>query len=264
MEKGTNDTKEFKQTRLIIVLIAIIVILVFALGFILGTKNSNTEKTFNSNKTEEEEHESTIEPKSDEKPMENNQKELAYGVLESNGKRDTVNITLNGKNNTLLLENNKKENGVIKFGNTNIDLMVKFGAGPNIVYDTTHKLNYNVVIGEDNKEYLVVSYGESLQQYLLILNDNANIIGQYSTHYTNTKFYSEDDDCFVYNDNDEILYKVSGNEVFFYKYKEGSFSKNSNDQGYVILEEVLIKINNNKVSENTTGNTINSHVGQCS
>jgi len=56
MEK--NNEKEFKQTRLIIVLVAIIVILVFALGFVLGTKNNNILKLTNE-KIEERKNNST-------------------------------------------------------------------------------------------------------------------------------------------------------------------------------------------------------------
>ena len=41
MEEKEFNNKEFKQTRLIIVLVAIIIVLVFAIGFLLGTKQKD-------------------------------------------------------------------------------------------------------------------------------------------------------------------------------------------------------------------------------
>ena len=93
MEKEKDNNKEFKQTRLIIVLIAIIVVLVFALGFLLGTNSNNTliqskEKT--EEKTEEkheEKHEEKEENKEEDKKQEiddNNEQELvkkAYDII---------------------------------------------------------------------------------------------------------------------------------------------------------------------------------------
>ena len=59
MEK--DNIKEFKQTRLIIVLVAIIIVLVFALGFVLGTKNNkiliNPDTTKETKETKKEKEE---------------------------------------------------------------------------------------------------------------------------------------------------------------------------------------------------------------
>lgn len=263
---------EQKENKILYIIIGILLLIIgIGAGYIIGTNKTDVkvEEKDKENKPKERTEEdkdntkNQEERKDEEPPVKNDteekKEELASGTLESNGIKDSVEITLNGKKNTLLLENNKKEDGIIKFANTDIDLMIKYGAGPG-VKDTTYKLNYNVVLGEDNKEYLVVSYGESYQQYLLILNDDTRIIGQYGTHYTNTKFYSNNDDCFVNLDGDKILYNVDGNDIFFYKYKEGSLKQTNS----VTLEEVSIKINSNKITENLTGKTINTIVGQCS
>jgi len=256
---------EKSENKVLYIIIGILLLIIgIGAGYIIGINKSNVKVEEKEKVEEKKEKEETEEKKDEEPPVKNdteeNEKELASGTLKSNGQKDSVEISLNGKTNTLLLENNKKENGVIKYGNTNIDLMVKFGTGPDVIHDTTYELNYNVVLGEDNREYLVVSYGESLQQYLLILNDDTRIIGEYGTHYTNTKFYSHLDDCFVYLDEEKKVYNVDGNDIFFYKYKEGSFKQTYE----ATLEEVLIKINNNKITDSVTGKTLTSKVGQCS
>ena len=71
MEK--DKIKEFKQTRLIIVLVAIIIVLVFALGFVLGTKNNkilinpDTTKEIKETKKEKEEIVKDSKPEEDKK-----------------------------------------------------------------------------------------------------------------------------------------------------------------------------------------------------
>ncbi len=250
---------EKNENKILYIIIGILLLIIgIGAGYMVGTNKADVnieEKEKNNNKLEER--------KDGETPVKNdneeNKKDLATGTLESNGKKDSIEINLNGKKNILLLENNKKEDGAIKFGNTDIDLMIKYGVGPGVVHDTVYKLNYNVVLGEDNREYLVVSYGESLQQYLLILNDDTRIIGQYGSFYRNAKFYSNNDDCFVYTDEEKILYNVEGNDVLFYKYKDGSFKQSTG----ATLEEVKIIIDNNGITESATGNTLISKVGQC-
>ena len=72
MEK--ENEKEFKQTRLTIVLVAIIVVLVFALGFVLGTKNNNLAP--NNETKEETKKESEKEPEPEKEPEEETTREF--------------------------------------------------------------------------------------------------------------------------------------------------------------------------------------------
>ncbi len=68
MEK--DKVKEFKETRLIIVLVAIIIVLVFALGFVLGTKHNkiliNPDTTKEAKKEEKEKEEIVTDSKPEE------------------------------------------------------------------------------------------------------------------------------------------------------------------------------------------------------
>ena len=74
MEK--NNEKEFKQTRLTIVLVAIIVVLVFALGFVIGTNNNIKNEIKNGQQVELPEEKEVTEGEEEEEPEEEPEEEI--------------------------------------------------------------------------------------------------------------------------------------------------------------------------------------------
>ena len=252
--------KDNSKAYLIIIAILLLIIGI-GIGYYVGINNKPLEEPKKEERKEEPEEEEKQEEEKEEKS-------IPSGKLKSDGVKDSVEITLNGKTNTLLLENNKREKGIMKYGDTNLDFMIKYGASDGVIRDTVNEIEYWVFLGKDNKEYLVVAYGNGLQQLLLIINDETNIIKKYNTHYEHTKFYNdENDDCYVYvdegNEQFKTLYSIGYKLVSFYKYKEGSAKKEENGEISVILNKIDIVIDEDVVSEKETGQSLSGNAGQC-
>ena len=268
------DNKEFKQTRLIIVLIAIIIILVFAVGFLLGTKNNKLEPKLETNRerVEEQKKDETEEviPKKEEKAdietenksetnnenkNEDNKEENIpkidnkgfSNVIESKGERKEAKISLNGKSITLTLENNteKRKDSIFSFGNTKINFLSQQGTGPTIDWAPS-KAEYQVIKGEDSKEYLGIYYQSDLtpEKILLIINDDAKIIGNFNSL---TEIPEASYSCWaVLTDYKAAIYKYENGSVYFYK-----SINNKTTTGYdkIKLDIIKLRISNNKVEE---------------
>ncbi len=269
-----NEKASKKDNSIVyIIIISILLIIIFSgIAWNAGKNYAKNEDSKNENRTEEKDTKKEEKPNDIEEPEESEDTvKTVYGTLKSDGVKDSVDITLNGKTNTLLLENNKKENGKILFGSTDIDFFIKYGTGPEgTVFDTIHEIDYRVVKGKDNKDYLVVSYGkgDSFQQVLLILNDNRDIIGKYSTHYENAEFFGKNDDCFalrnIDDEDDNEMYIVEEDNIEFYKYINGSLVNNNNTgRNTIKLELIKLEIDNNKVIEVKTGTVVSGEAGQC-
>lgn len=86
MEK--NNEKEFKQTRLMIVLVAIIIILVFVVGVLIGERRNNNLKPQESNKVvdKKDSTEKEEEPKKEDKKEEQSKKKIDEKAVVSEAK----------------------------------------------------------------------------------------------------------------------------------------------------------------------------------
>lgn len=234
--------------------IIIIMILLFIIGCATGYIIANTKNGMSENVEEKKEK---VEDK----------KEVISGILESNGSKETVEISLNGSEKTLTLYNRFEENkdSILTFGDTDINYYIGYGADIEVT-PVPEKVNYNVVVGKDNKEYLVVTYGYSFQQFLIVLNKDAKVIGKYSTYYEDTKFFGEHDNCYAIeevNDVFTILYSVEDNDIYFYKYDEGTLRNLGDGKNSIDLEQIKIEIDNDKLIETKTGSTKKGSAGQC-
>ena len=259
-----------KNNKMLIISITIAIILFFAgliVGFSMGKKTNNNasnnqqveciEKDETKKEEENKEEENKEEPEPEEKPKEE-EKDSSVKTLKSNGERVTVDISLNGKQNTLIFENNMKTNGtsIFTFGPTNLNFLKGFGTGGTSVA-TPNEIEYKVIVSKDSKEYLYVAYRNSFDQHILIINDEAKIIGNISS-------YEESLNCYIMLEKntgateEQPFYRADGNYVFYYK-----FSK-SLDKDRVLLDLMKLEIFVDKVTEVNMGTRTSGKTAQCS
>lgn len=250
---------ENKEKSYLIVISLLLFIIGIGAGYIVGVN----QKAKIVDKEKIEQKENNEKDHNSEKRKKDKEVGNKNGTLKSHGTEEKVEITLNNTTKTLALldgyEIEKKS--YMTFGDTNIDKLVHYGTAGVEGSFTMPSVNYRVINGKDNKEYLAVYYSEGFQHILLILNDEAKIIGEYSNKITTNVA-----DCFAsFNKEYEPLFKVKGNELFYYKYtKDESSSKSvSFDNNGIELEQYKIELNNNKVIETQTGNKSSGKFCQC-
>ena len=247
MEEKVKD-----NSKLYLVIIAILLLIIgLGVGYFIGT---NKVKPVNVLEEKEE-------PKEEEKT-----EELVSGKLKSNGEKDAVDITLNGKTNSLEVLDLSKQNksgSYLTFGDTNLDKLYHYGTGD---VREMPEVNYHVIKGTDNKEYLVVTYDTDFQHVLLVINDQTRIVGEFLNKVLVD--YKEGYYCFsTFNDSRESTYEIS-NSISYYKYKDGNItSKELGDDSFVedsiVLDRYELVIGNNIVKEVKTDSNKNGKISQC-
>ena len=111
---------------------------------------------------------------------------------------------------------------------------------------------YRVITGADNKEYLFFRIDSENGSGGSIINDNGVEIASVTSDPT-------DIDCSSYSDEDDLVYIDTNDNVYYYKYIEGSRT----DDWEAKLELVKLIINNNKVTEEKQDKIISASMGQC-
>ena len=241
-----------KNNRVYMIIIFILLFVVgLCIGYIMGTSVKENELKNNSKER--------IEEKIEEKKPENatdkaKSKEQINGVLQSNGDRKEIEISLNGSTNTLVLEKNEGKDSIFTFGNTKLCFLTGWGTGPS--YDCApEEAEYTIIKGKDSKEYLVLYYQSSFDKYLLILNDKTEIIGKFSSK-KEFKFY----DCFaVLDDMEKAIYYIENDEVYYYKSNQEIEETNKP----IELELMKLEISNDKVEEISTNKKVTGKYSQC-
>ena len=147
-----------------------------------------------------------------------------------------------------------RENSTLTFGQTNLNLLSLVGTG-NSIKEAPEEIEYKIIIGSDDKEYLYVAYQRLYNQFIIIINDETNIIGQYSSSIESISCYAALDS--LTNDY-KPLYKVENNSVYYYKYVE------TIKDNRIMLEMIKLEVADNKVKEIKTGTRVSGKSVQCS
>ena len=246
-----------KKNKMIIITLVIAIVLFFGgliVGFSMGKSSQTKCKTDSiETTTQDEPQKEEIEEKK-EKEERTNDYELK--TIKSEGEKITVDINLNDKQNTLVFENRSqaRENSTLTFGQTNLNLLSLVRTG-NSIKEAPEEIEYKIIIGSDDKEYLYVAYQRLYNQFIIIINDETNIIGQYSSSIESISCYAALDS--LTNDY-KPLYKVENNSVYYYKYVE------TIKDNRIMLEMIKLEVADNKVKEIKTGTRVSGKSVQCS
>ncbi len=251
------DSKD--NSKVFQIIIAVLLVLAgVCIGYIVGIKsmeksnNNQVDKKINDNYQKENENQSeeTEEQNSTEK------QNSEVNSLESKGTKESVEISLNGKQNTLALLDGTttNERSYLTFGNTNLNILWRYGTGEAYeagIYEMPI-VKYKVVIGNDNKEYLIVYYDYSFEHALLVINDSTRIIGKY--------FNVDEDgyDCFAtLEDIEKTMTIIENDDIYYYKPIETSNGNSSK------LELTKLEIENDTIKEIKTNTVVTGKMAQC-
>lgn len=261
---------EVNKKRIINIIIVIILCIVcLGIGYIIGNNrkeevieekeiklNNNDEK-----EKQEEEKEEIIEEKEtveQEEPKrstiissDNNMNSIKADIGED--EKITENIELNGKilELTYELDNYNEAWGgtpLFKINNNKIENKSLYGT-------YCYYIEYKKILGNDNKEYLLFTYG-TYANYLFIINDEGRVIYSINS-------LDKNEECVAFIDSNAVgqrMYAIKDNNIYFYK-AEGEVSYNSETN--IELTEIKLIINNNMVKEEKSPSKINGHFGQC-
>jgi len=265
------DSKD--NSKVFQIIIAVLLVLAgVCIGYIVGIKsmeksnNNQVDKKINDNYQKENENQSeeTEEQNSTEKQNENQSEETEeqnstgkqnseVNSLESKGTKESVEISLNGKNNTLTLLDGTttNERSYLTFGNTNLMILKRYGTGP--AYEAgifpMPITKYKVVIGKDNKEYLIVYYDFIFEHALLVINDSTKIIG---------KYFNENGCGFAtLEDIEKTMTIIENDDIYYYKPIETSNGNSSK------LELTKLEIENDTIKEVKTNTVVTGKMAQC-
>ena len=260
------ETKDNSKTLLVIIAILLLIIGV-GVGYFVGTNKNESTNTKETNKEEKKEEKNEAKTETDEEEEKAPTIDEGYvpGSITSYGEVVNKEIELNGKKNNLAIMDGSKhaKNSYMTFGSTNIDKLVHYGVGrqPKDSYEMP-QLNYIIVKGTDNKEYLVVNYNLDFQHVLLVLNDETKIIGEV----VNT-IDAGGSDCFtVLDDSTENYFVILNNEISYYKVVDNKYKQYSESyfqKGGVNFEMFKLEIGNNTVKEIKVNSTTTGKLAQC-
>ena len=276
--------KDNKKRIINIIIVIILCIVCLGIGYIIGNNrkeevieekeiklNNNDEKekqegvSNNKDKTEKQEDVSNNKDKIEKQENTEEKEEIVtrrkisdnnMNVIKEEIDKDekiTENIVLNGKTLELTyeLENYDETWGgtpVFKINNNKIENKSLYGT-------YCYYIEYKKILGNDNKEYLLFTYG-TYANYLFIINDEGRVIYSINS-------LDKTEECvafFDYNGIGQRMYVIEDNNIYFYK-AEGEVSYNS--EANIELTEIKLIINNNMVKEERSSSKINGHFGQC-
>ena len=272
IEENNLVTNKVNKNRTIYIIITIVLcIICLGVGYIIGSSkhvDPKEEVELNNNdKTGKQEE--TIEEQAGEKEAEKQEEEqeetTKSTIITSDNNMNSIkadigkdekiteNIVLNGKTLELTyeLENYDETWGgtpVFKINNNKIENKDLYG-------DYCYYIEYKIILGNDNKEYLVFTYGTNAN-YLFIINDEGRVIYSINS-------LDKTKECVAFIDSNAVgqrMYAIKDNDVYFYK-AEGEVSYNS--EANIELTEIKLIINNNMVKEEKSPSKINGHFGQC-
>ena len=251
------DSKDNSKVFQIIITV-LLVLTGVCIGYIVGIKsmeksnNNQMEKKINDNYQKENENQSeeTEEQNSTEK------QNPEVNTLESKGTKESVEISLNGKNNTLTLLDGTttNERSYLTFGNTNLMILKRYGTGLEYeagIYEMPI-VKYKVVIGNDNKEYLIVYYDYGFEHALLVINDSTKIIGKYFN-----EFNENGCDFATLEDIEKTMTIIENDDIYYYKPIETSNVYSSK------LELTKLEIENDTIKEIKTNTVVTGKMAQC-
>lgn len=251
---------ENKEKKYLIIIAILLLVIGIGFGYFIGT-NKEVNKDI---KTTDQRRDNDDDKKGNQ-PEINKEPEIQAGSLESKGEEETIEIKLNDKTNTLkIFDGTKKhEKSYMVFGNTDLDKIVHYGTGPDNakgIYEMP-KIVYSFVNGKDTKEYLIVYYNVDFQHILLVVNDEAKIIGTYGSN-VKYKMY----DCFAtFNQVDESIFNIHNDEITYYKYPDSSKIAEVTDfsDSSIELQLTKLEISNDEVKEITLGTKKSGKFVQC-
>lgn len=252
-EKNVVTNKVNKNKTVYIIILVISFIICLGVGYIIGsnkhietTKEKEVDKKNNENiEKQEETTKSTI------ITSDTNMNSIKADI--GKDEKITENIELNGKTLELTyeLENyNETWGGTPLFKINNNKIENKSLYGNNCYY-----IEYKKIYGNDNKEYLLFTYG-TYANYLFIINDEGRVIYSINS-------LDKNEECVAFIDSNAIgqrMYAIKDNNIYFYK-AEGEVTYNS--EANIELTEIKLIINNNLVKEEKSSSKIDGHFGQC-
>ena len=270
-EKNLVTNKVNKNRTIYIIITIVLCIICLGVGYIIGSSKhvdpkeevelNNNDKTGKQEETIEEQAEEKEAEKQEEEQEETTKSTIITSDNNMNsikadiGKDEkiTENIVLNGKTLELTyeLENYDETWGgtpVFKINNNKIENKSLYGT-------YCYYIEYKKILGVDNKEYLVFTYGTNAN-YLFIINDEGRVIYSINS-------LDKTKECVAFIDSYAVgqrMYAIKDNDVYFYK-AEGEVSYNS--EANIELTEIKLIINNNMVKEEKSPSKINGHFGQC-
>ena len=247
-----------KKRIINIIIVIILCIVCLGIGYIIGNNRKEEvieEKEIKLNNNDEKEKQENTEVKEEivtrRKISDNNMN----AIKEKIGKDEKVTekIVLNGKTLELTyeLENYDETWGgtpVFKINNNKIENKSLYGT-------YCYYIEYKKILGNDNKEYLLFTYG-TYANYLFIINDEGKVIYSINS-------LDKNEECVAFIDSNAVgqrMYAIKDNNIYFYK-AEGEVSYNS--EANIELTEIKLIINNNMVKEERSSSKINGHFGQC-
>ena len=254
-------TNKVNKNRKIYIIIAIILcIICFGIGYIIGNNRhvevikekevepNKNNKTDEQGETTEEQEEDTIDNNT---TNDNNMNSIKADI--GKDEKITENIELNGKTLELTYElDNYNENWggtpLFKINNNKIENKSLYGT-------YCYYIEYKKILGNDNKEYLLFTYG-TYANYLFIINDEGRVIYSINS-------LDKNEECVAFIDSNAVgqrMYAIKDNNIYFYK-AEGEVSYNS--EANIELTEIKLIINNNMVKEEKSTSKVKGHFGQC-
>ena len=250
-----GNEKQFKETRLIIVLLAVIIVLLFGIIILLLARGDKPNPVLEPNKVEKKEEQkkeeqSNKDEKTDEPISKTNEKGSLNSDIKS-GEKDSKTIKLNNKEIEISYEDEEEEYGpgtrYLKVNNKEIGKWTPGGID---------EIEYETFTSIDGKEYLVLSY-RMWGHYTYIIDENANIIKSVDE----LAKLKDGNDCFIINETK--LNEIEGNYFYYYRYNSGEIVNGNNYESKLKIEQIKVTINNSRVSEESTGKIIESTFGQC-
>ena len=257
--------KESNNKPLYIIIALLLFIIGLGTGYIVGSnkneevkekeveqkKEDGKDKKSQSSKSDiEEKEEDTIDNNT---TNDNNMNSIKADI--GKDEKITENIELNGKTLELTyeLEDYDETWGgtpVFKINNNKIENKSLYGTYCFFV-------EYKIILGNDNKEYLLFTYG-TYANYLFIINDEGRVIYSINSLTKNEECVGSINN-YSYSGNERV-YVIKDNDVYFYK-EDG---ESSYDSEYRIeLTKIKLIINNNIVKEEKSSSKINGYLAQC-
>jgi hypothetical protein len=249
MEVGEIKMEKVSSNKPLYIIIALLLFIIgLGTGYIVGSNKNEVVKEKEvepiNNKTEEQEEK-------EEDTIDNNMNSIKADI--GKDEKITKNIELNGKTLELTyeLEDYDETWGgtpVFKINNNKIENKSLYG---------THCffVEYKIILGNDNKEYLLFTYG-TYANYLFIINDEGRVIYSINS-------LTKNEECVGSINNyscNERVYVIKDNDVYFYKEDEES---SYNSEYRIELTKIKLIINNNIVKEEKSSSKINGYLAQC-
>ena len=248
-----GNEKQFKETRLIIVLLSVIIILLLGVITLLLAKDNKQSTILEPNKVEKKEEEP--EESKDEKEKEQNDKdvniELDKGTINSEKDEDTKEVKINNNIITISYSVIRSGQSIEQYIKANDSIVASWGptGGPS-------NIEYESFIASDGKEYLVLTYN-MWGSYTYIIDENANVIKSVDE----LAKLKDGNECYM--SHNKKLNRIEENYFYYYKYHSGEIVGGNNYDSKLKIEEMKVTINNGKISEESTGKIIESSFGQC-